>query len=337
MCDNFTEGFCLKLQGVLPPEQIRVVKDLLDVYTVGYKIERISTELSLPNYQLPEAYFIFMASKEQDGRMKEGTREQYRLCLEKLLYFLRLPLEQITVNHLRLYIQDISVNRKTGKSLSKVTLNQRKTIIRSFFSWLYEEEYIPKDPSRRIKLDKAESKPRVAYQDVQIEALRHACQCERDRAIIDVLASSGIRIAECVGLDIADVDLQQREIRVFGKGEKWRTSYIDAAAVVSVKAYLATRDDNNPALFVSLKKPHNRLNPKAIRDRLHDLSDTSGVPDIIPHRFRHTMATEAINRGMPIESVQAILGHSEISTTMRYAHVSNDKVKADHARYWLPA
>jgi len=333
MCDSFTEGFCLRLQGVLPPEQIRAVKDLLNVYAVNYKIEQIKTELSVPGYQLPEAYYIYMAAKEQDGRMKAGTREQYRMCIEKLLFFLQMPLDHITVNHLRLYIQEISTNKKTGKPLSKVTLNQRKTIIRSFFSWLYEEEYIPKDPSRRIKLDKAEPKPRTAYQDIQVESLRHACACARDRAIIDLLISSGIRIAECVGLDIADVDLDQREVRVYGKGEKWRTSYIDAAAVVSIKEYLAARTDDNPALFVSLKKPHNRLTPKAIRDRLHNLSDASGVQNIIPHRFRHTMATEAINRGMPIESVQALLGHSEISTTMHYAHVSGDKVKADHARY----
>ncbi len=333
MCDSFTEGFCLKLQGILPPEQIRAVKDLLNVYTVNYKIEQVKTELSVADYQLPEAYYIYMAAKEQDGRMKAGTREQYRSCIEKLLFFLQMPLDQITVNHLRLYIQDISTNKKTGKPLSKVTLNQRKTIIRSFFGWLYEEEYIPKDPSRRIKLDKAEPKPRTAYQDVQVESLRHACTDERDRAIIDLLISSGIRIAECVGLDIADVDLERREVRVFGKGEKWRTSYIDAAAVVSLRAYLATRDDSSSALFVTLREPHKRLTPKAVRLRLHKLSDASGVQNVIPHRFRHTMATEAINRGMPIESVQALLGHSEIGTTMRYAHVAGEKVRADHARY----
>ena len=333
MYDSFTEGFCLKLQGVLPPEQIRAVRDLLSIYTMGYSIEKVSTELSMPDYQLPEAYFIFMAAKEQDGRMKAGTREQYRMCLEKMLFSLQLPLDKITVNHLRFYIQSISKDSRTGRPLTKATINQRKSIIRSFFSWLYEEEYIPKDPSARIKPERAESKPRTAYQDTQIESLRHACTTDRERAIIDLLTSSGIRISECVGLNRSDVDLDRREITVLGKGEKWRTSFIDAATLVSIRKYLASRDDDNPALFVSSRKPHKRLTTSAVRKCLHNLTPSSGVPDIIPHRFRHTMATTAINRGMPVESVQAILGHSQISTTMRYAHIFMSKVKADHERY----
>ena len=333
VCDSFTEGFCLRLQGVIPPEQINAVRDLLNVYTIGYKIEQITTELSVPEYQLPEAYFIYMASKEQNGKLRSGTREQYRMCLEDLLYRLGLPLDKITVNHLRFYIQEISVNKKTGKPLSKATLNQRKSIIRSFFGWLYEEEIIDKDPSRRIKPERADSKPRTAYQDIQIESVRIACKTDRERAIVDLLASSGIRVSECVRLNRSDVDLDRREITVFGKGGKWRTSFIDATAVVSIRKYLATRSDENPALFVSSRKPHGRITTSAIRKCLHDLTPDSGVEDIIPHRFRHTMATTAITRGMPVESVQAILGHSQISTTMRYAHVMMSKVKADHERY----
>lgn len=333
MSDTFTEGFCLKLTGVLPPEQVRAVRDLLSVYTIGYKIEPVKMDVIIQDYQLPQAYFIFLAAKEQDGRMKPGTREQYRMCLEDLLFKLRLPLEDITVNHLRLYIQDASRNRKTGRPVSKNTLNQRKSIIRSFFSWLYEEEYIEKDPSVRIKPERADAKPRTAYQDTQVEALRRACDNLRDRAIVDLLRSSGIRVAECVGLDRRDVDLDGREVTVFGKGEKWRVSYIDAAAVVSIRAYLATRSDDSDALFVSSKAPHKRMTSSGIRRSLHKLTDATGIDDIIPHRFRHTTATRAIDRGMPIESVQVMLGHEEISTTLRYAHVSKDKVKRDHQTY----
>lgn len=333
MSDTFTEGFCLRLQGVLPPEQIRAVRDLLNIYTTGFEIKQVTTELSVPDYQLPEAYYIYMASKEQDGRMRPGTKEQYRLCLENLLFFLKMPLDRITVNHLRLFLQETGTNRKTGEPLSKVTLNQRKSIIRSFFSWLYEEEYIPKDPSLRIRPDHTQPKPRTAYLDVQVESLRHACTSDRERAIVDLLISSGIRISECVGLNIADVDLAKREIIVLGKGGKWRTTYMDAAAEVSLRKYLESRDDDNPALFVSERKPHKRLTTSAVRRALHNLEPEAGVDNIIPHRFRHTTATNAINSGMPVESVQAILGHSEIGTTMRYAHVSNDKVKADHQRY----
>lgn len=333
MSETFTNGFCLKLNGVLEPEQIKAVKELLDIYTMGFEIKPITTELSVSEYQLPQAYYIYMAAKEQDGRMKAGTREQYRSCLEKMLFRLRLPLELITVNHLRLYIHEISTDARTGKPLSKATLNQRKAIIKSFFKWLYEEEYIQKDPSVRIRSERTDSKPRTAYKDTQIEALRLASKDPRTRAIIDLLTSSGIRIAECVRINRDDIDLESRELTVFGKGEKWRTAYIDAAAVVSLRAYLATRSDDSEALFVSSKAPHKRLSAGAIRRILHKLSAVTGIEDIIPHRFRHTTATRAIDRGMPIESVQVMLGHEEISTTLRYAHVSNGKVKRDHQTY----
>lgn len=333
MSENFVDGFCLQLSSLLDPKQIREVKELLEIYTIGFDIKPITTDLTISDYQLPQAYYIYMAAKEQDGKMKPGTREQYRWCLEKMLFRLRLPLEQITVNHLRLYIHEISTNAKTGKPISKATLNQRKAIIKSFFRWLYEEEYIQKDPSVRIRSERTDSKPRTAYKDTQIEALRLASTDPRTRAIIDLLTSSGIRIAECVRLNRNDIDLESRELTVFGKGEKWRTTFIDAAAVVSIKAYLATRSDDSEALFVSSKAPHKRMTAGGIRRVLHKLSDVTGIEDIIPHRFRHTTATRAVDRGMPIESVQAMLGHEEISTTLRYAHVSKEKVKRDHQTY----
>ena len=333
MSQTFIDGFCLKLEGVLPPEEIRAIRELLGAYSIGYQISPIKTDLAVTDYQLPQAYYIYMASKEQDGRMAESSKKQYRMCLENMLFRMRMPLDQITVNHIRLYLHEISTNPKTGKKLSKATVNQRKAIIRSFFKWCYEEEYIQKDPSVRIKEERTDSKPRTAYKDTQIEAMRQACDSPRTRAIVDLLASSGIRVAECAGLNISDVDLDNRELTVFGKGGKWRTAFMDAAAVVSLKAYLQTRDDDSPALFVGSRKPHGRLSTDAIRRTLHKLSPAAGVEDVIPHRFRHTTATAAIERGMPIESVQVILGHSNISTTLRYAHVSKEKVKRDHSTY----
>lgn len=333
MHNSFVDGFCLKLEGVLQPCDIKQVANLLDIYTMNYDIKPLSTELSVSEYKLPEAYYVFMAAKEQDGQLSETSKDQYRICIEKLLFRFGIPLSSITVNHLRLYIQEISVNSKTGKKLSRTTINQRKSIIRSFFKWLYEEEYIGKDPSIRIKPERSDSKPRKAFTDVEIESMRSCCSDLRERAIIDILYSSGIRVSELCGLDKSDIDLDKREITVFGKGGKWRTSYIDASAVVSLKAYFNSRNDDSQAAFVSERRPHQRLHPKAVRNILHDVSEKSGVDNVIPHRFRHTMATTGINSGMPIESVQAVLGHSEISTTMRYAHVSNDKVKSDHRRY----
>lgn len=333
MADTFTNGFCLKLEGILTQDQIKQVKDLLYVYTLDYSIEPITTDLIVSDYQLPQAYHIYMASKEQDGKMRPGTKDQYKMCLEKLLFRFCLPLDRYTINHLRLYIQEISVNVKTGKRISTTTLNQRKSIIRSFFRWLYEEEYIQKDPSIRLKIDKSNSKPRDGYKDTQIEALKLACRDLRTSAIVNLLASSGIRVAECAGLNIADVDLVNRKIIVYGKGGKWRTTFINAATVLAIQTYLATRNDTNTALFVSRRFPHDRLSTSAIRKLLHSLQKTSGVDNVIPHRFRYTMATDAIEAGMPIESVQTLLGHSNITTTTHYAKVSTAKVEMDYKKY----
>lgn len=333
MSDAFTDGFCLQLAPYYSQEQIRQIRDILNIYSMGYTITPITTELAVTEYQLPQAYYVFIAAKEQDGKMSEKSKEQYRMCLEDMLHYLHTPLEKITVNHIRMYLHDRSKNRKTGKQLSTETMNQRKSIIRSFFKWLYEEEYIEKDPSVRIKREKSTAKPRREYEDTDIEQMRGACVDSRERAIVDLLTSSGIRISECVGLNLADIDLDKRECSVYGKGGKWRTAYMDAKAVVGIRKYIEMRTDDCEALFVSKRKPYKRITTAAVRRCLHGLSEKSGVQDIIPHRFRHTMATTAINKGMPVESVQAVLGHSEISTTMRYAHVAKDKVKADHQKY----
>ena len=333
MSDSFVDGFSLKLEPYFTPEQIRQIKEMLYIYTLGFTIVPITTELAVTEYCLPQAYHVYIASKEQDGKLSLRSREQYCLCIEDMLYFLRIPLDAITVNHIRMYLQHISVNRKTGKKLSAETMNQRKSIIKSFFRWLYEEEYIAKDPSVRIKREKAHSKPREQYEDTDIEKIRDACMSERDIAIVDLLASSGIRVSECVGLNIEDIDLENRELVVYGKGGKWRTAYIDARAVVSIRKYLDSRTDDCEALFVSKKKPFQRIGAPAVRRCLHSLSFESGVQNIIPHRFRHTVATRAIEKDMPVESVQAMLGHMDIKTTMHYAHVNKEKVKADHRRY----
>lgn len=333
MSTSFVDGFCMRLGNKFGNDEIRIIREQLEIYSMGFEIRPVTTEIVAAEYQLPQELALFLAVKQQDGKMSKRSYEQYYSCLSKMLYDLCLPLNSITVNHLRLHISRISTDKRNGRPLSQNTLDQRKSIIRSFFQWLYEEEYIEKDPSVRIKPVRADIKPREAYQDVQIESLRDSCTTDRDRAIVDLLTSSGIRVEECSRLNKEDLDLDRREIKVFGKGSKYRTSYIDARTVVSLKKYLDGRTDEDPALFVSLRAPHKRLDTAGIRRMLHRLKPELPAGNVIPHRFRHTMATTAITNGMPIESVQAILGHSQITTTMRYAHVSHDKVKRDHETY----
>jgi integrase/recombinase XerD len=330
---SFVDGFMLKFDNSFSTEQLRFIRDALNVYTLNYDIKPVTTELSLTQYQLPQAYFIFMASKEQDGKLSAMSKQQYKMCLEDMLYFLAMPLKDITTNHLRLYLQKISKSAKTGKPISDSTMNQRKSIIRSFFTWLYEEEYIEKNPAVRIKTARDHSKPRTEYSDTDIEKIRESCKTKRDRAIIDLLTSSGIRISECVGMNRNDVDFINREILVYGKGGKWRKAYIDGRTIVSLRSYLEERTDTNEALFVSMRSPYDRLTSGGVRKLLHGLQDESHVNNIIPHRFRHTMATSMVNRGMPIETIGKILGHSLTSTTLRYAHLSEAKIKNDYMAF----
>lgn len=271
MSDAFVNGFCLTLVGKVPERKIHIIRDALNSYIVGYDIKPITTNLVTTYYKLPDEYYIYMAAKTQDGKMRNGTKYQYASCLEKMLYRFCIPLSDYTTNHIRCYLSEISINQKSGKRLSNTTMNQCKAIIRSFFQWLYEEEYIEKDPSIRIKPDKSDCKGRTPFDDTQIEAIRMACKDIRTLAIVNLLLSSGVRISECANLNRQDIDFVKRSAIVYGKGGKWRTVYFNAAALTSLRAYLETREDNEQALFVSKRYPHDRLSTSAIRKILHGL------------------------------------------------------------------
>lgn len=338
----FVNGFMVEIQKDFDPQVVDRITEMLSTYTLGYDISPVVAFGTGEDYELPQAYHLFMSAMKQDGKMTKTTERQYRMCLERMLNSIRLPLTQITVNHLRLHIDDISVNKKTGKPLSQSTLNQRKSIIRSFFGFCIEEGFIEKNPALRIKRAKEDSRPREAFSDEDAELIRensthihsrsHKANL-RTRAAIDLLASSGIRISELIGLNISDIDFDRREFMVFGKGRKWRMCYMDARAAVSLREYLSSRTDNNDALFVSGRSPYNRVIPNTIRSDLKQCGVISHVDGVYPHRYRHTVATEAIDRGMSVASIQKMLGHESIETTMRYAHVSNSKVEHDHRMY----
>ena len=216
---------------------------------------------------------------------------------------------------------------------SNVTIDNIRRNISSFFTWLEEEDYILKSPMRRIHKIKTKTVVKETISDEAIEKLRDHCTELRDLAIIDLLYSTGIRVGELVNLDISDLDLEQRECIVFGKGDKERKVYFDAKAKIHLQRYLDSRSDNNPALFVTLDAPFNRLKISGVEIRIRELGRSLGLNKIHPHKFRRTMATRAIDKGMPIEQVQKILGHSQIDTTMQYAIVNQTNVKNSHQKY----
>lgn len=216
---------------------------------------------------------------------------------------------------------------------SKVTIDNIRRIFSSFFSWLEDEEYIVKSPVRRIHKVKAPEVVKETISDEEMEKLREACGNKRDLAIVDLLASTGMRVGELVRLNIADLNLIERECLVTGKGNKQRKAYFDARTKLHLESYLNTRTDDNPALFVSLGGRQKRLRVGGVELRLRNLGNKLDLSRIHPHKFRRTLATNAIDKGMPIEQVQKLLGHARIDTTMHYALVNQNNVKLSHRRY----
>jgi integrase/recombinase XerD len=271
---------------------------------------------------------LFLDAKRIEG-CSERTLQYYKVTVEHMFQKLSTPLRKMTTDEIRTYLVDY---QKDGRC-SKVTVDNIRRNISSFFSWLEEEDYILKSPMRRIHKIKTKTVVKDVISDESIEKMRDACKEIRDLAIIDLLYSTGIRVGELVRLNIDDVKLEQRECVVFGKGDKERRVYFDAKAKIHLTEYLAERTDNNPALFVSLDAPFTRLQISGVEIRLRELGKKLSLNRIHPHKFRRTMATRAIDKGMPIEQVQKILGHSQIDTTMQYAIVNQSNVKNSHQKY----
>ena len=330
--DEIINKVVLNLEGKLSDDDIKKVRNAMVSVMINYDFAPKSTEIVPYDYQLPDCYRYFMAAKKMDGKMSARSERQYRMCLESMLYRFQLPVDKITKDHLRGYILEISV-KPNGKNIAASTLNQRKSIIRSFFSWLYEEEYISKNPSLFLHGEKINLKPEPVFTDMEMEKIRAACSCIRDQAIITFLVSSGVRITECVELKKEDVDLDNREAVVLGKGRKYRTVYFDARTEFLLRTYLSERTDDDPHIFVTRRKPYKDVEPNSVRYIMSKISKATGIAKIHPHRFRHTMATNMVEKGGSISDVKEILGHSKVETTMRYTHSSKAKVKSEYKKY----
>lgn len=271
---------------------------------------------------------MFLAAKRIEG-CSDRTISYYQTTVKHLLSKTENSVRKITTEEMREYLS----NYQKRNDCSNVTIDNVRRNISSFFSWLEEEDYILKSPMRRIHKIKTKTVVKSTISDEGIELLRDNCKEKRDLAIIDLLYSTGIRVGELVNLNIEDIDLEGRECVVYGKGDKERRVYFDAKAKVHLKEYIETRRDNNEALFVTLDAPHDRLKISGVEIRLRKLGRELNLDRIHPHKFRRSMATRAIDKGMPIEQVQKILGHSQIDTTMQYAMVNQNNVKSAHQKF----
>ncbi|QAA35343.1 site-specific tyrosine recombinase/integron integrase [Clostridium manihotivorum] len=271
---------------------------------------------------------IFVSAKRVEG-CSEKTIKYYKSTIENMLNTLAKPVKHITTEDLRGYLAEYYKK----SNCSKVNVDNIRRILSTFFSWLEDENHVLKSPVRRIHKIRTGKIVKETYTDEHLEIMRDNCKEIRDLAIIDLLNSTGIRVGELVKLNINDIDFNERECIVQGKGDKQRRVYFDARTKIHLQNYIDSRIDNNKALFVSLIEPFNRLNISGVEIRMRSLGKKLNINKVHPHKFRRTLATRAIDKGMPVEQVQHLLGHQKIDTTLQYAMINQNNVKISHRKY----
>ena len=316
------------VQGMLPylnNAQLKKLQEVLQHSLVNYEI--IENE---NRDQSSEQNFVelFLSAKRIEG-CSEKSLKYYKATIETMLSTLDKEVKYIVTDDIRGYLTEYQEKNNS----SKVTIDNIRRILSSFFSWLEDEDYILKSPVRRIHKVKTGTNIKETYSDEALELMRDNCTELRDLAMIDMLASTGMRVGEMVLLNRTDIDFNERECIVFGKGSKERVVYFDARTKIHLQNYLNSRSDSNDALFVTLKAPYNRLKIGGVETRLREFGKQLGLSRVHPHKFRRTLATMAIDKGMPIEQLQQLLGHRKIDTTLQYAMVKQSNVKIAHRKY----
>lgn len=320
------------MQQMLPyldNAQLAQLKNTLEHSLWGLEIEKADQSVVESTLVTNEELLDhFIAAKKVEG-CGEKTLRYYKATISKMIAEMSMHVTHIATEDLRKYLADY----QEASKCSKANIDNIRRILSSFFSWLEDESYIMKSPVRRIHKIRTPQTVKETYTDEALELMRDNCECLRDLAIIDMLTSTGMRVGELVNLNISDVDFESRECIVFGKGSKERPVYFDARTKIHLRNYLESRCDDNEALFVSLIKPFDRLQISGVEIRLRELGKKLNLLKVHPHKFRRTLATKAIDKGMPVEQVQKLLGHTKIDTTMQYAMVDQNNVKMSHRKY----
>ena len=317
-----------EIKDVLNDEQITLVSGSIKDALSKYEINKKASNEERREKENTELLETFLSAKKIEG-CSDKTIHYYQSSIVKLLNGLSKCIKEICTNDIRRYLAEI----QEENNLSKVTIDNLRRIFSSFFSWLEDEDYIAKSPVRRIHKVRTDTLVKEVLSDENIETLRDSCNELRDLAMIDLLLSTGVRVGELVKMNRADIDFQERQCKVFGKGNKEREVYFNARTKIHLQRYLESRTDDNPALFVTLLKPHTRLTISGVEVRLRKMGKDVHIDKVHPHKFRRTLATMAIDRGMPIEQVQKLLGHVRIDTTLHYAMVNQQNVKIAHRKF----
>lgn len=317
------------LQQMLPyldNEQLKHLKQTMERSLLKYEVTTSGVESKEDNNA--DIVTAFIAAKRIEG-CSEKTLRYYQTTIDAMVASIDKNIRSILTEDLRSYLTEYQAKKQS----SRVTIDNIRRILSSFFAWLEDEDYIIKSPVRRIHKVKTVSSIKETYSDEELEKMRDNCETPRDLAMIDMLVSTGMRVGEMVLLNRDDINFSERECVVLGKGDKERIVYFDARAKLHLQEYLDSRTDNNPALFVTLRSPHERIKIGGIEHRLREMGKRLDITKVHPHKFRRTLATMAIDKGMPIEQLQRLLGHQRIDTTLQYAMVKQSNVKAAHKKY----
>lgn len=327
MKERLKNDLLLLLNQYLDSNTLRIINAKIDVVLSNYEIEEPHTQLVPYEYKVPETIQIYIVTKKISG-LSDKSLYLYNIVLNDFFQTIQKSNDKVTANDIRIYLY--KYQKEHG--ISNRTLDCRRTIISSYFGWMASEEYICKNPAINIQPIKYERKHKKPMSQLELENVRIACKTKREKAIVEVLYSTGCRVTELERLNISDVNFETKEIVLFGKGDKHRISYLNAKAEVSLKDYLNERTDNNPALFVYDRKPYSRFKKSGIELMVRKIMErTSNVSThVTPHVFRHTTASVAIDRGMNIVDVSKLLGHTKVETTMEYITTDSSSIKNNH-------
>ena len=328
LCNEILSSLEFSFSG----EQLKLIEtaiyNSLNNYTLSK--EQIETALTIDLSPDAKAYQMFFISKKIEG-LSERSLKYYKAEIKHFIEFINKPLKHITSDDLRYYFA-------TRGNISNVYVRNKQNVLSSFFSWLADEEYIPNNPMKKLKKIKVDKKIMHPFSNDEIEMLKDACKDKREKAVISLLLSTGMRCGELYRANISDVNFSSNEIKVLGKGNKERFCYLNAAAKKHLIDYLGTRSDNFPSLITSVHNrtfcsKENRVGITGIEIFVRKLGKRAGVSNTHPHRFRRTFATTALKRGATLEQVQRMLGHEKIDTTLKYAIIADNTVKISHERY----
>lgn len=329
MREKFVAGFVTSLYEEIPDEYLELIRNKLSVYVNEFDIAPRETGVVKYTGYLPEFYKMYMVSRKIEG-LSMKTLNLYNLYLNDFFFTVNKNAADITANDIRVYLYNI----QQARNLSNRTLDSRRTAIHAFFEWAAGEGYIEKNPCRPIKNIKYERIQKEPLTNIELERVRQACKTIREKALVEFLYSTGARVTEACTVKISDIDFVNGEVVVLGKGSKHRKTYLNARSKILLMQYLNSRDDSSEYLFVGERKPHMQLKKAAVEKILRGIGELAEMDrPLTPHLFRHTLATILLQRGTPITEVQKILGHVNINTTMIYAKVSDNDVRASHMKY----